>query len=67
MKVACFCIFALLVFIGGATGAENDLRAGAAKVNMTIAPGRSQTGKYDHETLYVRAIALDNGNASGSH
>ena len=46
-----------------AAAARGALRVGAARVDVTGQPGPSQTGKYDHERLYVRAIVLDNGAA----
>jgi hypothetical protein len=45
----------------GTLGAQAQLRVGAAKVDITGKFGPSQTGKYDHEHVYVRAIVLDNG------
>jgi hypothetical protein len=45
----------------GILGAQAQLRVGAAKVDVTGKLGPSQTGKYDHEHVYVRAIVLDNG------
>ena len=41
--------------------AHGELRVGAAKVDVTGKIGPSQSGKYDHEHVYVRAIVLDNG------
>jgi neutral ceramidase len=44
--------------------AQGNLRAGAARVDITPAsdPANPPSGKYEHEKLYVRAIVLDNGN-----
>jgi neutral ceramidase len=53
----------LLVFTVAAVGAESELRVGAAKIDVTGSLGPSQTGKYDHEKVHVRAIVLDNGSA----
>jgi len=55
---------AVLAFVVGAVdaaGAQGGLRVGAAKVDVTGTLGPSQTGKYDHERVYVRAIVIDNG------
>ena len=46
-----------------ASAAESGLRVGAARVDETGPLGSSQTGKYDHEHVYARAIVLDNGKA----
>jgi hypothetical protein len=42
---------------------HGNLRAGAARVDITppVDPQYPPSGKYAHEKLYVRAIALDNG------
>ena len=63
MHMKRFSILVLLAFAAGASGAESGLRVGAAKVDVTGPFGPSQTGKYDHERIYVRAIVLDNGTA----
>lgn len=44
-----------------AHAAESSLRVGAARVDETGPFGPSQSGKYDHEHVYARAIVLDNG------
>lgn len=56
---------AALFFVLAATllSARAQLRVGAAKVDVTGKLGPSQTGKYDHEHVFVRAIVLDNGSA----
>lgn len=48
---------------GTAVYADDGLRAGAARVDITPAsePANPPSGKYEHEKLYVRAIVLDNG------
>jgi hypothetical protein len=51
----------LLALAMGVTSAHAELRAGAAKVDITGKLGSSQSGKYEHEHVYVRAIVLDNG------
>jgi hypothetical protein len=57
-------IFVLVfVCVLGTIGAQCQLRVGAVKVDVTGKFGSSQTGKYDHERVYVRAIVLDNGSA----
>ncbi|MEY4761946.1 MAG: hypothetical protein RLZZ200_1802 [Pseudomonadota bacterium] len=38
-----------------------SLRVGAARVDQTGPFGPAQSGKYDHERVYARAIVLDNG------
>lgn len=43
-----------------AAAASGNLRAGAAKVDITPAGGPANP-KYEHERLYIRAIVLDNG------
>ncbi len=48
---------------GVATSALAALQVGAVRVDQTGAFGASQSGKYDHERLHVRAIVLDNGTA----
>ena len=63
MKVRSSLILVLFAFAAGAAGAENGLRVGAAKVDVTGPLGPSQKGTYDHERVYVRAIVLDNGSA----
>ena len=63
MQIHRFFVLVFLAFAAGAAGAENGLRVGAAKVDVTGPLGPSQTGKYDHERVYVRAIVLDNGTA----
>ena len=55
-----FFLLALAVGSGSATGADGGLKVGAAKVDITGSLGPSQTGTYDHERVYVRAIVLDN-------
>jgi len=58
-------VFALLLCgTSGAWAAEN-LRAGAARLDITppADPANPPSGKYAHERLYVRAIVLDNGAA----
>ena len=60
-------LLAVLVFAAGAVNAAEalggQLRVGAARVDVTGPLGPSQTGKYDHEKVYVRAIVIDNGAA----
>jgi hypothetical protein len=57
-------IFILLALAtGSVSAAEPGLRVGAARIDQTGPPGRSQSGKYDHERVYARAIVLDNGTA----
>jgi hypothetical protein len=54
----------LIVLSGFAKIATAQLRAGAARVEITppLAQGmQGPTGKYDHEHLYARAIVIDNG------
>ena len=43
-----------------AVSADSLLRVGAARVDQTGPLGKSQTGKYDHEKVYARAIVLEN-------
>lgn len=55
---------AAVAVFGLTGGASGQLRAGAARVDITgpLAPGMDPpTGKYEHEHLYVRAILVDNG------
>jgi neutral ceramidase len=54
-------LLALAVGVVSAAGADGGLRVGAARIDVTGPRGPSQTGKYDHEKVYVRAIVLDNG------
>jgi len=48
------------------TGAQSNLRVGAARVDITppTDPANPPSGKYTHERLYVRAIVLDNGTSA---
>ena len=55
---------AALLALGFQAGANAQLRAGAARVEITppLAEGmQGPTGKYDHEHLYGRAIVINNG------
>ena len=61
MKMQRTAILSFLVCALGVLGAQAQLRVGAARVDVTGKSGPSQTGKYDHERVYVRAIVLDNG------
>jgi len=40
--------------------AEGNLRVGAARLEIPEKLGPSQSGKYDHEHIYVRAIIIEN-------
>jgi hypothetical protein len=55
----------LALFAGHRALAQGNLRAGAARVDITPPsdPANPPSGKYAHEKLYVRAIVLDNGSA----
>ena len=61
MKSCRIATLSFIVFALGILGAQAQLRVGAAKVDVTGKFGPSQSGKYDHERVYVRAIVLDNG------
>jgi neutral ceramidase len=66
MRIDRFAPFVAILFtfaLGSAASAQSGLRAGAAKVDVTGPFGPSQSGKYNHERIYVRAIVLDNGAA----
>ena len=52
-----------LFALGRSAFAQGTLRVGAARVDQTGAFGPSQTGKYDHEHVYARAIVVDNRKA----
>lgn len=57
-------LFVVVCFLcwGPALGAQETLRVGAARVDITPTdPVRPPSGRYAHEKLYVRAIVLDNG------
>ncbi len=58
-------LLALALWSSCATAVAGNLRAGAARVDITPAADATNpaTGKYAHEHLYVRAIVLDNGSA----
>lgn len=53
----------LSLLVGDTACAQNALRVGAARVDITppSEPANPPSGKYAHEKLYVRAIVLDNG------
>jgi hypothetical protein len=55
----------LTLFEGHEAFAQGNLRAGAARVDVTPAsdPANPPSGRYAHEKLYVRAIVVDNGAA----
>jgi hypothetical protein len=62
--IACCAALAALLGLSSAVAAERGaLRVGAARVDITPPPNPAYppSGKYDHESLYVRAIVLDNG------
>jgi neutral ceramidase len=66
LRILPFIIFVILtVFEGHETFAQNNLRVGTARVDITPLsdPANPPSGKYAHEKLYVRAIVLDNGSA----
>src|SRR5260370_19646900 len=50
---------------GSAISAQGTLRVGAERVDITppADPAPRPSGKYAHESLYVRAVVLDNGSA----
>jgi neutral ceramidase len=52
-----------MVFSAYNADAQSNLRAGAARVDITPPsdPANPPSGKYAHEKLYVRAIVFDNG------
>lgn len=54
---------AFALFSPDNASAQGNLRAGAARVDITPRsdPANPPSGKYAHEKLYVRAIVLDNG------
>jgi neutral ceramidase len=53
----------LTLFEGNVAFAQDNLRVGAARLDITPPsdPATPPSGKYEHEKLYVRAIVLDNG------
>ena len=53
----------LFAAVAGQVAAQGNLRAGAARVDITgpADPANPPSGKYEHERLYVRVIVLDNG------
>jgi neutral ceramidase len=55
-----FVLTTLALCLTTAAADAGNLRAGAARVDITPPDGKP-TGKYDHEHLYVRAIVIDNG------
>jgi neutral ceramidase len=66
LRILPFVLFGLfLLFYANHAAARGDLRAGAARVDITppADPANPPSGKYAHEKLYVRAIVLDNGTA----
>ena len=65
-RIPLFVVFIMLSQFGGHEAfAQGNLRVGAARVDITPAsdPANPPSGKYAHESLYVRAIVLDNGSA----
>ena len=65
-RILLFIIFVILaIFNGHQAFAQGNLRAGAARIDITPPsdPASPPSGKYAHEKLYVRAIVLDNGSA----
>jgi hypothetical protein len=65
-RMLCFSVFIILTLFGEhEVFAQSNLRVGAARVDITPAsdPANPPSGKYAHESLYVRAIVLDNGSA----
>lgn len=63
-RILSFIIFVVVTLCGGHKAfAQGSLRVGAARVDITPAsdPANPPSGKYAHESLYVRAIVLDNG------
>lgn len=63
-RILPFVIFVILIlFKGHEVFAQDNLRVGAARVDITppSEPANPPSGKYEHEKLYVRAIVLDNG------
>lgn len=63
MKRVYLCGLALAWLMGSMT-AMAALQVGAARVDQTGPMGPSQSGKYDHERVYARAIVIDNGDTS---
>lgn len=63
MRVNRLFVFVLLMCGLCAASAQGALRVGAARVDQTGPLGPSQSGKYDHEKVYARAIVLENGSA----
>jgi hypothetical protein len=62
--VAALCGATVMVASAGATGvSDSTLRVGAARIDQTGPLGPVQSGKYDHEKVYARAIVIDNGAA----
>lgn len=57
------CVLFAVAVMAGPGSAHAALRVGAARVDQTGAFGASQSGQYDHERVYARAIVLDNGTA----
>jgi neutral ceramidase len=70
MTKAFFVVILAAFFLFGPykASAQNNLRVGAARVDITppTDPSNPPSGKYAHEKLYVRAIVLDNGSARGA-
>jgi neutral ceramidase len=58
-------LLVFVLFCGNRAAAQGNLRAAAARVDITppADPSNPPSGKYAHEKLYVRAIVLDNGTA----
>jgi len=48
-----------MLLSGLALAAGAGLKVGAARVDQTGPFGKSQTGQYDHERVYARAIVLE--------
>jgi neutral ceramidase len=63
MKTKFLLMLLLALVAANARAGDTSLRVGAARVDETGPMGSSQSGKYDHERVYARAIVLDNGNA----
>jgi hypothetical protein len=58
-KISVFALGAMLAS-SLALAAGPGLKVGAARVEQTGPFGKSQTGQYDHEHVYARAIVLEN-------
>jgi neutral ceramidase len=65
LPLVIFFLLAIFILAGQVSFAQGNLRAGAARVDITPPsdPASPPSGKYEHEKLYVRAIVIDNGSA----